>query len=612
MIKKSFLPESFGFDVPSVELIGCGSKGLDKQAMVKRASAFDDVIAKVEKKPNRAYLHVITTGAFEKYGANCFVGDTLVTTEDGPVPIKDIKVGTKVLTKEGDYKPVTRKFMRGYTGPIYTLSTKEGRATMTANHPVFIVTNKKTKEGAFVDAETVKTGDNVLISTGKGKCSKVTIEGAQNSLKMIIVYNLEVADSHTYCVPFVVHNCNGDGWNGESFTLEFPHPENQHKTAKVLDGGLSKYHDDTYMKDGAVYQEHQTKSAGVDPSGEVVAARYNKDMQRGELLIAVDMKKWASRLQRKANGQNIYLSIGASVPMDTCVICGREAKTASQHCEHFTKYRGQMFDCGKVACVMNDSPSFYDISGVDVPADRIAFVLQKVASGEATAKTAALEAFATIGARPPMLLTKAARILGKLAEMEKKIHGMIEGDKKPDMDAFEDNDEAKKDFLLTVENYPSDEIIDGCNRHGILLSPGMLFKIMGKDCDHGESLMDCNDDCCGDMSCMMEELEEDDDRNTELLDGSFDQHLPVDLNLDSILKAFVPEFGTSDPVINAKVIRITISGKPEKKQEKTAALSKQAQEALRKTYARYLVSFAACNDEASCTNALLKIAAMSK
>jgi hypothetical protein len=31
--------------------------------------------------------------------------------------------------------------------------------------------------------------------------------------------------------------------------------------------------------------------------------------------------------------------------------------------------------------MFNDAPSFYDISGVNVPADPIAFVLRKIASG---------------------------------------------------------------------------------------------------------------------------------------------------------------------------------------------------------------------------------------
>lgn len=768
-MKKHFLPESFDFGMPSVELIGVGTKGLDKTAMVKRASAFDDVIGDLKKKPNREYLHVITTGAFEKYGANQ----------------------------------------------------------------------------------------------------------------------------------------NGDGWNGEAYEIEFPHPEDPKRKKAMLDGGLSKYHDDTYMKNGAVYQEHKTKRAGVDPSGEVVAARYNPIMKRGELIISVDTNKWASRLQKKAQGKNIFLSIGADVPHDMCFpkgtliltdqgympiedievgtvvhtqqgnwkpvvalsnsessimtsfkstcmadeltctpnhpiyaavgnediscekmpelsfdfvpadsltlnsvlkikldpcvpltktepvsfdncmhlkrvgqsiyaaytdadimemfqktmterlyflagcmeaktpenrrankhkyilgvanrgtalllqrlfwsigilavctedlgymfsvdrptenfktlirvadnlckyrgeqappfpyddlgdlyiqdgfaymkvmgidryktggtdvynfeiaddntynaegidvhncnICGRIAKTASQHCDHFKKHRGQVYDSGVRACVMNDSPSFYDISGVDVPADQIAFVLSKVASG-VTAKEAALEVLSVCTPRRPMLYTKAAAILDKLSKMEKQLVGMVEGDKQEP--AFHDDDEAAKDFILKVENFPSDEIIDSCNRKGILLSPGMLFKIMGKDCTEDsdkEMLCGLEDDCCGDCSTMFEDMEEDECCNEELLDGSFDEHLPADLSLDDILEKFVPEFGVTQPAMQGKIITVTITGrkgKEPKQESKEASLNKQAQEALRRTYARYVISFAERNDDATCYNALRKIAVYGK
>jgi len=477
MIKKQVHPEQFDFGETPVEIIGVSSKGLDKQAMVKRASVFDDVLDKLEKKANRTYLHVITTGAYEHYG----------------------------------------------------------------------------------------------------------------------------------------QNANADCYNGESFEHTAPDPEPGAQVKIAFDGGLSKYHDTTYMKDGAVYQEHQTKTAGVDPSGEIVAARYNPEMFRGELLIAVDNDKWRDRLQKKASGKDIYLSIGCTVPYDTCMICHRQAKTANQHCDHFKKHRGQLYEDGTVAGVMNDSPSFYDISGVDVPADRIAFVLRKMASVPGTmAKEASFDAITTLGSRRPMLLTKAASILAKLAEMEKQVQGIVEGDKDVDLEAFRDDDDAKKDFILRVENYPADEIIDSCNRKAILLSPSMLFKVMGNDLEDGELLKSCDDSCCGDMSCMMQELEEDESRNDELLDGSFDQHLPADLNLDAILDAMAPEFSAKDGAIQAKIIKVTISPREHKKQEKTASFNQQGQEALRRTYARYLISFAERNDDSTCMNALLKIAALSK
>ena len=313
----------------------------------------------------------------------------------------------------------------------------------------------------------------------------------------------------------------------------------------------------------------------------------------------------------EVDGDHTYNAEGADV--HNCILCGRVAKTADQHCDHFKRHRGQLYDCGLTACVMNDSPSFYDISGVDVPADRIAFVLRKMASTEKTlAKTASAEAITTLGSRPPMLLTKAATILSKLAEMEKKIEGIIEGDKDVDLEAFRDDDDAKDDFILRVENYPADEIIDSCNRKGVLLSPKMLFKILGNDLEDGNMLEKCDDECCGDTSCMMRELEDDEDKNTELLDGSFDQHLPADLNLDEILNKFLPELGATDGAINAKVIKITISPRTKKEQKKTASFNKEAQQALRRTYARYLISFAERNNDQTCFNALMKVAALRK
>lgn len=911
-MKKTFLPESFDFGMPSVELIGVGSKGLDKTAMVKRASAFEDVLPNIEKKANREYLHVITTGAFEKYGANanCFEGHTpvLVSLTGERKRIKDIKAGDMVLTGNGRLRPVLRVMSRKYKGEIVEVQCENWRQriTMTADHPVQVVDprGRETVDGSFVKAGTLDVYDKLIVPALQHRRSNKQVlhdsimQIKSRTCKSVTVYNLEVEEDHTYCVPFIVHNC--DAWNGEAYEIDFPHPENPQVKKAMLDGGLSKYHDDTYMKNGDVYQEHKTKRSGVDPSGEVVAARYNPIMKRGELIISVDVKKWAPRLQKKAQGKDIFLSIGADVPRDlcfvgstlvltdkgytqikdiqkgdlvytqqgnlkkvlatsvheadilvdihttcipgqmtctqnhpiyaaqcehpinsvqelatlrydfipagnltlnsilkvkldscaepeqdeglfqekcksasqfgkegrsaeelalllgrsaeekrcflvsyidrntklnrkayrhggmlgftsresamliqrlfwsidipaviydvcdggakmlyvicmayetealtdlvrrtrkqngiyyavdrelwlhdgfayiplvgvssyrvtdnvynleveddhtynaegidvhNCIICGRSAKTASQHCEHFTKHRGQVYDCGKRACVMNDSPHFYDISGVDVPADQIAFVLSKVASG-ATAKEAALEVMSVCSPRRPMLYTKAAAILDKLSNMEKQILGMVEGDKQEP--AFHDDDEAAKDFILKVENFPSDEIIDSCNRKGILLSPGMLFKIMGKDCtDENDKEMLCSleDGCCGDCSTMFEDMEEDECCNAELLDGSFDEHLPADLSLDDILEKFVPEFGVTQPAMQGKIITVTITGRKKKEPEgesKEASLNKQAQEALRRTYARYVISFAERNDDATCRNALRKIAVYGK
>jgi len=46
------------------------------------------------------------------FGYSCFVGETLITTNKGQIPIKDIKQGDYVLTRQG-YKKVLRKFNNG-------------------------------------------------------------------------------------------------------------------------------------------------------------------------------------------------------------------------------------------------------------------------------------------------------------------------------------------------------------------------------------------------------------------------------------------------------------------------------------------------------------------
>lgn len=476
MIQKRILPETFNFDVPPVEIVGSTGRGLDKTAMLKRASAFDDVIASLKPQKNQTYLHVITTGAFEKFAGNR----------------------------------------------------------------------------------------------------------------------------------------NGDAFNESSFDLVFPYPEDMNRTHVKLGGGLKQHHDSSYMTKAAVYQEHKTKD--TEPSGKIVAARYNDDMHWGELIISVDNDKWAPRLQKKASGKDIYLSMGCSVPHDICTVCGRMAKVASEHCDHFNKMRCQTLDNGTQCFVMNDKPEFYDISGVDVPADRIAFVLRKVASG-APADASMSEALYTMGTRPPMLFTKAARMLDKLSKLEKRVEGVVQGDKDDDDEVFEeDDDNLENALIIRVKRYPSDLVVDSCNRKGILLSPRMLFNIMGND--YGEEDNDlclCDNDCCGDCSAMMRELLEDEMRNNELMDGSFDGHHIPDIGLDNILEELVPFFGMTNPAVSSRSIRIIITGRPKqreekKQQRKKAAFNKEAQTALRRTYARYFMSFAAQNNDATCMNALRKIA----
>lgn len=101
--------------------------------------------------------------------------------------------------------------------------------------------------------------------------------------------------------------------------------------------------------------------------------------------------------------------------------------------------------------MINDAPKFYDISGVNVPADKMAFVISKVASG-APARGVVKQARYTLSQRAPIMpLTKLASLLSKMSAIEKQLLCKVDDDA-----LFADHPKAKKDFILIVKNYPVD------------------------------------------------------------------------------------------------------------------------------------------------------------
>jgi hypothetical protein len=214
-----------------------------------------------------------------------------------------------------------------------------------------------------------------------------------------------------------------------------------------------------------------------------------------------------------------------------------------------------------------------------------------------------------------MLLTKAAAILGKLAEMEKEIAAQVAEEYMENNGEFKDDPEEKKMLVMKVKGYPADEVVDSTIRKGILLTPDVLFSILGNE-EGCENLKGLPIGCCGDLGTILRDLIASPTCNEELLDGSFDTRCPVDISLDSILESFVGGLSCKPAPMGIKSIRVIISGpvQKEQKQDKKASvqLCKEATDALRSTYARYLVSFAERNDKATWENALRKLAYYNK
>lgn len=177
-------------------------------------------------------------------------------------------------------------------------------------------------------------------------------------------------------------NSRADFYNGDSYRHDFPHPEKGGPTFIILKPGLKATHNKTFMENGAPYTEHFSSLDGAKPQGYIVKAGINENMHRGELIIGVETDKWSEDIHKLESGVPMKFSIGASAPYDICSICGRRATTEEKHCDHYKNMPGAILEDGNQVYVISDNCLFHDISRVKNPAEKIAFSIRKVASGD--------------------------------------------------------------------------------------------------------------------------------------------------------------------------------------------------------------------------------------
>ena len=131
---------------------------------------------------------------------NSFPGDTLVHTPDGLRPIKELKAGEAVIAKaewSGEERPeLIEQVMSGEREVLLvhlTLATGE-KITATANHPL------RTAEG-WRDAQLIKAGGQLdLKGSRDDQPKRAEVVKVEHELKRTRVYNLEVANAHTFFV----------------------------------------------------------------------------------------------------------------------------------------------------------------------------------------------------------------------------------------------------------------------------------------------------------------------------------------------------------------------------------------------------------------------------
>lgn len=169
------------------------------------------------------------------YSFPCFVGDTLIRTLRGDIPIRNVAAGDKVLSHDGRWHTVTRAWKSGHK-EVAAFTVAYGREVVcTPNHRFWVRREYEGKE-AWVPAEesvgswVAVCRDRYVGLSGPGLESYPDGDWIWTPLKGMEprgtedVYDLEVEGTHSFTANgVVVHNCTdlsqanrmGKGLKGE-------------------------------------------------------------------------------------------------------------------------------------------------------------------------------------------------------------------------------------------------------------------------------------------------------------------------------------------------------------------------------------------------------------
>jgi hypothetical protein len=180
----------------------------------------------------RATAAIFAPKVFEKlfklvFGDNCFPAGTLVDTEYGLRAIEAIRPRDRVwaydfVTGRWRLCEVLGCFDRFWVGDIVALRLRGETIRSTSNHPFWVTAGDDLDRrpppahvdsaegsagipGRWVDAADLRAGDVVLLRSGES----AVVEAIESSPQRLPVYNIQVAELHTYAVGdsrVLVHN----------------------------------------------------------------------------------------------------------------------------------------------------------------------------------------------------------------------------------------------------------------------------------------------------------------------------------------------------------------------------------------------------------------------
>lgn len=209
-----------------------------------------------------------------------------------------------------------------------------------------------------------------------------------------------------------------------------------------------RLHHPSFVKHAMFYRSHLNKDRRKS-YGIVKRSFYNEPMKRVELIVALNASDAAARrnggllanqeLEKLASGRELPVSMACRVPLDYCSYCGNAAPSREQYCDSIEN--GGHCKAGGLKhniCALvdidgglhqlhadNRDPTFFDISHVFRPADRIAYVTgQLKAAGHE--KISGSELAEMLGVTVPYELLISNKYRGDVQQMLKLAYEMAD------------------------------------------------------------------------------------------------------------------------------------------------------------------------------------------
>lgn len=132
------------------------------------------------------------------------------------------------------------------------------------------------------------------------------------------------------------------------------------------------YGKETFMN-AHVFKNHDNKDV-ANAIGDVLKVTWDDEMKGVNLLIRVDRQTSPSVARGFEAGYITDVSMGCRVHHVVCSICGHNARTKADYCNHLKMDKGKIFPDGRKVQEINIQPKFHDISVVLNGAEKVAKV----------------------------------------------------------------------------------------------------------------------------------------------------------------------------------------------------------------------------------------------